>query len=371
MEYKISLLVIFLLSILTALTAKYNFITVPWFELLKKPKYLGGRKGIKRGVIYLVLWIVASLLLSTLITFTLLNSGWIAKSVYSYIGYNNPKAGSSGLITTVIFNIAIYLFLVNKTKRVLREEADNPPDDLLSVSVLKEDDDNKSRAATVHRILRRMYYYVPNLLAHIYRYFYMESNHLIQGAARLTFDDYGKETILNFFDSHIENSKSKPNRKKSPVQELSEALKRANIDGYDRALALLEMKIEVKGYFSTRKYIDNYMEKIKKEPQYEDDKRSSPRIQVRYKKSVEFTSGDGNFSAIVPEYSKNFKGIYLSTDASVNVNQPITLVFKDKKVRLKVVHKNALTSCEKRYSGFGAVLIEEKYSESLKAFLVD
>jgi len=371
MEYEVSLVAILFLSILVALTAKYNLLTVPWIEVIRKPKYFGGKKERDRGFIYLAAWITCSLVLSALITFTLKNSSGIAKSIYGFIGYDNPSAGSAGLITTVLFNVIIYLFLVNKTKHVLREESENPPEHLLKNNISNAEDEEimKSKSAAIRVLFRKLYYFIPSLLAHVFRYFYFESNHLVQGVARLTFDKYGKETILGFFQSHIDNSRLKQDSRKSKITELSDALIKAKMDDYDRALALLEKKIEIKGYFSTKKFINNYIEKVRKERQFDKDRRSSPRIQAKQKKQIKFTNGDGEFQALVPEYSEDCCGVYLATAVAINMNQPIKILIDKHSFELKVIHKNVLISCHKTYSGCGAKIVDDSKKGLLSDFI--
>ena len=355
MEYLATIIFISPLAILKALTAKHDLLTIPWVEVYKKPIYFGGIKEIKRGAIYLVAWIIASVTISLIVAFTLKNSSEIAKYVYDYIGYDNENAGTAGLITIVVFNIALYLHLVSKTKYIVKKRIKDLPPTISNKKINKPENyempDNKKEA--IRFLLRKIYYLVPYLLSHIYRFFYCESSHLVHGAARLTFDKYGKEIILNFFESHLANSKD------SDLAKLSTSLIDAKMEGYDRALALLEMKIELKGYNSTNKYIQNYIKKLRAESQFEIERRSSIRKQPALIKEIKFINSGTSHLGTIPEYCSDFSGLYLATKTSINPNQVITLVVGDQMCEAIIVHKNVLTTYQKTYSGCGVKITSE------------
>jgi hypothetical protein len=370
MEYHVSLTAILILAILTALTAKHNLLTIPWIQVLRNPDYFGGWKEIRRGSLYLVSWSVSSLLIAFVITYILMNSTEFVRLLYKYVGYDNPSAGTPGLITITFINIAFYLYLVNKTKHVLRKEAKAPPpSDIESAEHQSEPDESdestSNRIQFIPFILRKSYYLMPSLLAHIYRFFYFESSHLVVGAARMMFDDYDKDIILNFFESHTKRSK------RSYIAKLSASLQEKNLEDYGRALALLVAKIELKGYYSTKKYIDNFIDMLCSDHHTRKDLRQFDRAFAKTPIHLEFSKGGNSYTGAIVQYSLDLGGLYIETQIPINKNCKVVLAMNGEAIEATVRNTKPLICCPHRrvIRGRGLLIDSEDHKRVLRNHL--
>lgn len=201
MEYVYSTVIIILFSIYCALTARYSFTSIPWLDVLRQPERYGGGGEKSRLFQYLLCWVLMSCTYSLACTYILKTIS--PKTLYSILGLDSPSVGVAGLSTILFFNVSTYLFFVNKTKHYLRKKRDNfpvtllddaPPESEVTSAVSSDIDSGNAMEmlkSTLASSSRQLFYIIPRIFSHIYKYFYLECEHFVLSASLNLADYYG------------------------------------------------------------------------------------------------------------------------------------------------------------------------------------
>lgn len=344
------------ISFISALTARYNLSVIPWFTVLRKPRLSGSTDEFRRLWTHLFGWIVVSACFALIAVYLLQYLSFFSQYISEVFNIGDSDGGGVGIFASTFFTTWIYMFLVRKTRYLLKKQSERLPKELLGESE-KYDTPSKKKFMSMGSLdlssnglvpasLRAGFYYVPRLLTVPYRYFYEEVDHLVNGSARLLLDKYGPEQTLGFFQRHIHNHENEN------LTLTRDKLVEKGLEGHELAIPLLIWKIKSRGFFLTRNYIDHYILDVPSKRYSGPDKRKSLRLPLVDCKPLLYITGGRKLSGHLSEYSEDGVGWFVATDAPINVSSRVKFEIDNNIYEALVAHTNILTSRDNHNVGF-------------------
>jgi len=354
MEYYIIFLVISFWAVYSALVARMNITEIPFYQIFRHPEYFGGFPAMRRYSWWLFVWIVIANATALCIIQILKLASIPVGKAYDLIGYESPSGGEAGLITMLIFTVALYNYMVRKSHRIVFELTSEVHNNVLSG---KTGFDEPSKPILNFKkpkeLLNILFYLLPNLYAQVYLFFYRECHNIIaNGCLQYVCEHYGHERILSF---HAQCLCSQTNHAQFlDIQQTLDSLPR---DDKAYVHVIVTALIRIRGFHNAIVEIENYLTSTSLEFTSNDIRETS---RYRFVKpiKVKYINGKTHGKGVLYDWSEN--GCFMAVNKRVCVNEPVELKIAKKTFRGQHIHRNAQVFNGKVIRGIGLEMLDKK-----------
>ncbi len=292
-EYFIIAGVIICLAVHEAKRARFDFLLIPWWKIIRHKDYFGGSSFLIHYFLSLIKWIVLSLFFSVFI---------LVPVFELIIKATNFNALFIGSIVSVLF----YYLLLRRMQDPVEEQ--NIKDFFSSIP--------SNRVEFAKQLIKLTLSIVPDVMRKFFQPLIDADESIVDGCVELLYTEYsaGKSDIIQTIYRNF------PNNLTDDAQRLKQQVKGLRFRGEtQQVLCILTEKVRRLGYISAKVEIDRSLRMLT------EDKRSAARQPVPGEE-IQFDYHGKNFSGRIVECSSNGKGGYISTEA--DIPQGTSIVFK-------------------------------------------
>ena len=356
LDYAVSAGIIAILAVASAFMARYPLHVIPWLHVLKNPSEFGSPKQHQQSMLVLLSWVITSVFISFVITYSMKNTTPLVKTLYASIGYDNQSGGTPGLISIVFVNIVFYLYLNARIKFNFILNRLKFPKRLLDHKETGESNKNteslqKNETINSHikKIFSTVYNAIPGFLSNqFYEFFHTRAGQIADVLAKSLLKHHGVENILAFFRYHTARCNNQSNKK------IFLALQEGETEGYIKALNLLLLKIELKGFYATENYISDYL-KLGKVNNGVHKRRKQQRLVATPPLQINYKTETALGTSLIKDYSEDGSGCLLDKCDQAEIDKPLSLEINHEWHIVRPRHKN--TGC--------GIYIENETTKSL------
>lgn len=225
----------------------------------------------------------------------------------------------------------------------------------------------KNKAAYPFMFFKIIINLTPLFFMPFYLVFYKSYGLILRGCTNLLLERYGDATIVAFYEFHRKYPIDYISRHHPILKELDK-LVLSCLSNDACAAAILNGKIQVRGYCCTKDYLNNFLKRrTMKTIADEHDKRGCKRYVFcgwLSKRRPKISCGDngGNIKGEIVECSSDGSGVYIATrTALADINQPLKIYLKklQKAVGGKVMHRQPLHRRNNPVFGYGIQISQD------------
>jgi len=304
-EYFIIAGVIIYLAVHEAKRARFDFLLIPWWRIIRHRNYFGGGAFLVHYLGLLVKWVVISLFFSVFI---------LVPVFELIIKATNFNAFFIGSIVSVLF----YYLLLRRMQDP--EEEQNIKDVFSSMP--------SDRAEFAKQLIKLTLSIVPDVMRKFFQPLINADESIVDGCVELLYAEYSarKSDIIQTIDRNF------PNNPTDDGERLIEQVNGLRLRGEtQQILCILTDKVRRLGYISAKVEIDRSLRMLT------EDKRSAARQPVPGEK-IQFDYCGKSYSGRIVECSSNGKGCYISTEADIPQGTPIVFHCGQQMVTATVMH---------------------------------
>ena len=336
-------------SIVEVLSARFYLRDFPWYEILFKSHFFGGKAFLTKRLLMLAAWLSASIIFA-------LGFALLVKSTQQYFLGADGRAESSlqyfisalPLLTSVLAYLCVCQLMRRYAGKLpLTEKIPGFSFGQKGMGFVGRKTNFPLALLAFRRLTYRVAAAIPHVFLGLYRYFYFDAGRLVNGACNVLVSEYGPETIVRFFEHQQATALPK-----------EESISLNHLDGHyensvDWAQYLLAANIRQKGLYDVKRAIKQY---LKLRQSVDVSKREAERIRCKNPVKIMIRSKGLVGYAKLLEYSEGYRGFYITTNLDIDQRERINITIDDTEYTTKVVHQNCFIAKERIFSGYGLSL---------------
>jgi len=306
-EYIVIAVVIACLAIHEAKRARFDFLLIPWWGIVRSKDYFGGTPFLTHYSWLLFKWVAISIFFSVFIPVLAFDA--IVKT-----------AELNMLFAGILVSILFYFFLLSH----MREPAEKQNiKDIFSTM-------SSDRVEFIKQLIKLVLAIAPGVMRKFFQPLINADESIMHGCVELLYAEYDDADKINIIESINRDFLNNATDDSERLKEQVNGLKSKGIT--QQVLCILTEKVRRLGYTSAKVEIDRSLRMLA------EDKREAVRQPIKGQ-AIQFDyQGKNHFGTIV-ECSSNGKGCYITTQANIPPGTPILFDCHGQMIEAKVMHR--------------------------------